>query len=208
MIKKALLSVILTTVLCTPALAQDEVATKLDTPQYSPDYCEFTATFPEEPYITSRCENPDDPNTCFNLISYTKVFEPSASLRVEIICNPSTPAMYEQFQPETMEKTVTAMTQGSVIEAFELSTRQDDEYRQTGLVGKGRKGLDDTIYLAQLWIGQSSIMSVEAELSGIQMDESDKMFADILGSIGYTKQIEAEKNKQDATPEAPQPKEN
>lgn len=191
MIKRTLLSLICTVSLCTSAIAQDEPQ-RLDTQKYSPDYCEFTATFPEKPFITNSCENAEDKSTCFNLISYTKVFVLSASVQVEIICNPSTPAMYTEFTPEVMENTVRAMTKETVIEAYEVNTRQDENYRQTGLVGRGRKGLDETMYIAQLWIGQNSIMSVEAELSGEQIDEADELFAKILGSIGSIKQIDEE----------------
>ncbi|MGH1377657.1 MAG: hypothetical protein ACRBB3_02435 [Alphaproteobacteria bacterium] len=181
-----------------PSMAQDEANTsttqtnaqvKLETPKYSPNYCQFTANFPDEPYKTQRCEG-DTMDTCFDLISYTKVFDLSTSITVEIICNPSTPKMYEEFTPQVMEKTVRAMTEDSVIEAYEIKGTQEKEYRQTGLLGRGRKGVSDTIYIAQLWIADNSIMSVEAELIGEQSDESDAVFAQILRGIGYTKDIE------------------
>ena len=162
--------------------AEEQV--KLDSAQYSPDYCQFTSTFPEEPYKTHRCES-DSTDTCYDLISYTKTFELSSSIRVEIICNPSTPSMYKQFTQDVMESTVRAMTKSTVIEAFEVGSHQADGYRHTGLLGKGRKGLDDTIYIAQLWVAQNSIMSVEAELIGEQSQESDELFAEILSNIKY-----------------------
>ncbi len=193
MIKNFLLASLCTLSICSSAFAQ-ETKTKLDTPEYSPDFCEFTATFPEEPYKTHKCEG-DDKSTCYDLISFTKVFDLSATLSVEIICNPSTTAMYKEFTPEVMETTVRAMTKDSVLEAYEVRSRQDEQYRQAGLLGRGKKGLDETIYIAQLWIAQGSIMSVEAEISGDQIPEADKMFADILSSIGYTADIK--KNKDD-----------
>lgn len=194
MIKKFLLASLCTLSICSSAFAQ-EAKTKLESPEYSPDFCEFTATFPEEPYKTHKCES-DDKSTCYDLISFTKVFDLSATLSVEIICNPSTTAMYQEFTPEVMETTVRAMTKDSVLEAYEVKSRQDDQYRQAGLLGRGKKGLDETIYIAQLWIAQGSIMSVEAEISGEQIPEADKMFADILSSIGYTEDIN--KNKENA----------
>ncbi|PCJ00232.1 MAG: hypothetical protein COB14_04560 [Alphaproteobacteria bacterium] len=162
---------------------------QIDTPKYSPDYCQFTAQFPEKPYITHKCEG-DTADTCFNLISYTKVFDLSTTITVEIICNPSTPAMYKEFTPETMESTVRAMTKDTVIEAYEIKSRQEEGYRQSGLLGRGRKGLEDTIYIAQLWIADHSIMSVEAQLIGEQSAQSDQAFAEILRNIGFTKDLE------------------
>ncbi len=170
-----------------PTLAQD----KYDSKNYSPDYCQFTATFPEEPYITEHCEG-ESKDTCYKLVSYTKVFDVKSTVRVEIICNPSTPAMYKEFTPKIMEKTVRAMTKGTIIEAYEVSSRQEDEYRQTGLLGKARKGLGETIYIAQLWVAQNSIMSVEAELMGEQSDDADKLFADILRTIHFSKKEDKE----------------
>ncbi len=173
-----------------PAHAQSKQE-KLDTAEYSPDYCQFTASFPEEPYITRRCEEKDK-DTCYDLISYTKVFDLSATINVEIICNPSTPAMYEQFTPKVMETTVRAMTRDTVIEAYDIKSREEKDYRQTGLFGKGRRGLDETLYIAQLWVAQNSIMSVQAELIGEQSDEIDERFANILRNIGFTKEIKKE----------------
>ncbi len=173
-----------TITLSLPVIAQD----KLETKGYSPDYCQFTATFPEEPYITQQCEG-ESKDTCYNLISYTKVFDVKSTVRVEIICNPSTHEMYKAFTPKVMESTVRAMTKGTVIETYEISSRQEDKYRQTGLLGKARKGLGDTIYIAQLWVAENSIMSVEAELMGEQSAEADLLFAQILSTIGFAKDI-------------------
>lgn len=178
------------------AIAQE----KLESKEYSPDYCQFTANFPEEPYKTHRCEK-NDKNSCYDLISYTKVFDLSTSIRVEIICNPSTPEMYKEFSEEVMKTTVKAMTKSTVIEAFEVNSHQEEEYRQAGLLGKGRQGLNETIYIAQLWVSDQSIMSVEAELIGEQSEESDVAFADILRNIGYVKEIEAPEDKEPSSGE-------
>jgi hypothetical protein len=164
---------------------------KLESKKYSPDYCEFTANFPEEPIVNNYCEKEDDPTTCYNLISYTKVLELASTINVEIICNPATPEMFAEFTPTVMEDTVNEMTKKNTVEIYDINTREEEGYRQTGLIGKGRKGLDDTIFLSQLWISEKSIMSVEAEMRGVQTDEADHLFADILKSIGYKKEIEA-----------------
>ncbi len=169
---------------------------KLGTPEYSPDYCQFTATFPEEPYITHQCEDPENPETCFNLVTYTKVFDMASTVRFEIICNPSSAEMYEQFTPEIMENTVKAMTKDSVLETFELNTQQREKYRHTGLVGKGRQGLDDSLLITQIWISDRSIMSVEGEINGEPIPEADQLFAEILRSIGFIEDI----NKQSSGP--------
>lgn len=189
----------LSLIFATPALAQE----KISTPEYSPNHCQFTAKFPVEPFITHKCDG-ESKETCYDLISYTKVFGLSTTITVEIICNPSTPEMYAEFTPEVMETTVRAMTKDTVIEAYEIKARQEKEYRQSGLLGRGRKGLNDTIYIAQLWIADHSIMSVEAELIGEQSTESDLHFAEILRGIGYTKDLKNSGVIKENTPPAPE----
>ncbi len=198
--KKQIIFFLLLCVLTIPSIATAQE--KLPTLEYKPDYCQFSAKFPDEPYITQRCDGKDK-STCYDLVSYTKTFDDMrTSVRVEIICNPSTPEMYKEFNTKVMESTVRAMTKGSVIQTYEVKSRQEDKYRQAGLLGKGRKGLEDTIYIAQLWIADKSIMSVEAELIGEQSEESDKLFADILRNIGFirdtsSKDVNEDKEKVD-----------
>lgn len=159
---------------------------------YSPEYCDFFAGFPEQPLAVNHCENKEDPSTCFDLITYTKVFGLSSSVKIQVICNPATQEMYEHFIPETMETTVRAMTKDKVVEEFNIDSREENEYRQSGIVAQGRQGLHDTLYIAQLWIAKNSIMSVEAELMGEQTEEADQLFANILRNIGHLKDLKGE----------------
>ena len=62
------------------------------------------------------------------------------------------------------------------------------------------------IYIAQLWIGQKSAMTVEAELIGDALSEADQLFSDILRSVrpiaevpkAVEKQESSEKDKSDS----------
>ncbi len=167
------------------AQSEDEQPKKMEGTVYSPEYCSFSAQFPEEPFIGKKCETEAE-ESCYNLISYTKVFEAlSASINFEIICNPSTPEFFTQFTEDVMKRTVKEMTKDAVVESYEVMTREDVNYRQASLVGQGKKGLYDTIYIVQIWLTEGSIMSVQAEMSGEQSEEADELFAKILGSIGY-----------------------
>jgi len=193
--KTKLLLVAAFSLLALPALAQDAAETKTppldypDTHRYQPEYCDFTASFPEEPLITTVCEKEGDPDTCFQLASYTKVFDMATTVGVKIICNPANAEMFEYFKPEVMEDTVRKMTEGSVLETFNVNSTEKEDYRLTGLVGQGKKGLDKTLFIAQLWISEKSIMSVEAEISGNSLPEADALFAGLLNHIGYIKEI-------------------
>jgi hypothetical protein len=196
-----------------PAYAQEDKATTptpvkapkeakqmpLDYPvayRYQPEYCDFTAAFPEEPILSTVCEKEDDPQTCFELASYTKVFEMTTTVGVKVICNPANKEMFEYFTAEVMENTVRKMTEGSVVETFNVDSTEKEGYRLTGLIGQGKKGLDKTLFIAQLWISENSIMSVEAEISGDTLAEADALFAGLLNHVGYTKEIIPETPKE------------
>lgn len=194
------------TIFCTlfamaPSHAQDQAAQE---PQeqafqpsdykfgYSPEHCDFYAGFPEEPLAVNHCENEDDAGTCFDLVTYTKVFGLSSTVKIQVICNPATDEMYDHFTEETMQATVRSMTSDKVIKEFNIDTREAEGYRQTGIVAQGRQGLHDTLYIAQLWISKNSIMSVQAELMGEQTPEADELFANILRNIGHVTEIKGE----------------
>jgi hypothetical protein len=168
--------------ICAPAFAQETVKGPVT---YSPEYCEFAVTFPEEPHSQRRCED-DSEEKCYDLISYTQVHEMSSTVSVRVICNPATEELFEKYSGEVMEATVKAMTEKTVVKTFDTSFREEEGYKQAGLVGEGKVGVTPTIYIAQLWIGKKSILSVEAEMTGEASEESDKLFSSILQSVHYS----------------------
>lgn len=157
---------------------------------YSPDYCDFSATFPYEPHIGKMCED-KDPTACYDLVSFTKVFDMASTVQIDIICNPSKEELYNSMTEDKMKETVAAMTKDTVLKTFEMGSRDGGEYRQAGIVGLARVGVDESMYIAQLWSGKNSIMSVKAQIIGAQMDESDELFAKILRTIGYKAEMNA-----------------
>ncbi len=195
------------TIITLPAYAQKDVqpapekeeSVPLDFPvayRYQPEYCDFTAAFPEKPAISTTCEKEDEPDTCFKLASFTKVFNMSTTVSIKIICNPADTKMFEHFTSKIMEATVRKMTEGSVLETFNVNTTDKKDYRISGLIGQGKKGLDKTLFIAQLWISKKSIMSVEAEISGNTLKEADELFAGLLNHVGYAKDLTPpDKNK-------------
>ncbi len=174
------------------ALAQEDIsekdAAKVEDPSvtYSPDFCEFEITFPEDPYSIRRCED-EEKTQCYDLISYTQVYGMDSTVNFRVICNPVSQELYEQYSPEVMELTLKAMTKNSVVEQFDSSFREEPEYKQAGLVGEGHVGRTPTIYIAQLWIGKQSALSVEAELIGNALPDADALFSDVLKSVGLKK---------------------
>lgn len=175
---------------------------------YSPEFCEFAVTFPDEPYKTRRCD--DEAETkCYDQISYTQVFEMSSTVNFRVICNPVGESVRQSYDGDVMQATLRAMTDRSVVKTFETSFREEETYKQAGLVGEGKVGRTPTIYIAQLWIGSASALSVEAELIGEPSDAADQLFSEILKSVGFVdkseKPAEETEGEEEPTEEQPEP---
>lgn len=155
--------------------------------EYSPDFCEFSVKFPEEPYKTKRCDGGKD-KKCYEMISYTQVYMMEATVNFRAVCNPLDKGIYEQYSPEVMAKTIKAMTTDSVIETYNSDFSEDEQkrFKQAGLVGQGMVGRTPAIYIAQMWLGKQSAMTIEAELIGEANEEADKLYSDILKTIKYS----------------------
>lgn len=174
---------------------------RLDNRRYQPDYCDFFAEFPTEPLKGRRCETGDD-SRCYDLVSYTKVLGLSSTVRFDIICNPGDEKLFAEYTPEILKKTLRAMAEGNVTDAYEPQVREEKNYRQAGMIGRGRAGMGDTVYIAQIWISKRSIMAVEGEMMGEQTEEADELFATILRTIGYNETPEEKAEREKAEKEA------
>lgn len=161
-----------------PTLAADPIP-------YAPDFCEFSVAFPEEPRITEHCETADQ-KKCYNLASYTKVFDLSATVNFRIICNPTPEKNYRDSTQEVMKMALAGMTRRKIVKPVNTSYREDNGYKQAGLVGEGTVGRMPEIYIAQMWVGRKSVLLVEAELIGEAHPEADKLYSEILKTIHYT----------------------
>ncbi len=169
-----------------PAAEEEAVEEEVSTESvYSPDHCEFTIAFPDAPYTARRCED-ETKERCFDLVSYTQVYELSSTVNFRVICNPVDKSLYDDYSAQVMEATLRAMTKNSVVDEYNSDFREEDGYKQAGLAGSGKVGAMPTIYIAQLWIGKQSALSIEAELIGEAHDTADKLFSDILKSVRYS----------------------
>lgn len=166
------------------APAKEETPTEKGFP-YSPDYCEFKTSFPEEPYTLKQCEGGDQ-TKCFEQLSYTQVFELSATVTFRVVCNPSKPELFKEYSPAVMEAALKGMTREHYVKEIDSNFREGNGYKQAGLVAQGTSGRSDKIYIAQLWIGQQSVMSVEAEMIGEPNDAADALFSTLLEGVQYS----------------------
>lgn len=171
--------------LSAPALAGEAPAKDSKTPAtYSPPHCDFSVTFPSSPYTTRKCDEADE-KKCYDMTSYTKVYDMASTVNFRVICNPIDDSVYKHYSAEVMEATLRAMTNRTVLQTFDTTYRTEDNYKQAALIGEGKSGMLPTIYIAQLWIGHGSALSVEVEMIGEAHDDADKLLSDVLRSVHY-----------------------
>ena len=149
---------------------------------YSPEGCEFTVTFPSEPFVGKKC-NPENPDQCHEVVSFTKVFDVTASLNISVVCNPAEKDMYERYSGDVMKTTLIAMAGRGKLEESETGYNEKPEFKMAYILGYGKKGEQDLIYNGQLWIGKKSVFSIEADIVGDYVDGADALFASILQSV-------------------------
>ena len=65
----------------------------------------------------------------------------------------------------------------------QINTSEKDGARQGSLLASTKRGLQNALYNAQLWVGQNSIMTLEARLIGPSHVQADQTFGDILSSV-------------------------
>jgi hypothetical protein len=146
--------------------------------------CEFEITLPGEPYNTRRCD-PENPDDCSRLVSYTKTFGLDATVNFEISCNPADPATFGKFDTEVMKTTIAGMVGTDQLDEQKSDVFEGENFKQAMIVGTGKVLENDRLYTAQLWIGHKSLFTVEGEVVGSAVDGADKMFAEVISSARY-----------------------
>ena len=155
--------------------------------RYSPEFCDFEITFPEEPYTAKRC--PQGAKQCYNMTSYSMVYGSSTTVDVNVTCVPSKPQNYNRYNDRVIRSALNGMVQRAQVEDFEINTEELEDIRRGSLTGTAANGNENRVYNAQLWVGQNSVMTIEAKMVGRRHTEANTTYADILKSI-QRKQLE------------------
>ena len=153
--------------------------------RYAPEICDFEMVFPSEPYIAKRCPQSQSGSqkSCYDITSFTYVYDVTTSVDITVTCAPSTPADYKTYSPPIIKTALQGMLRSKNVQDAEVNTREKEEYRVGSLLGATKRGKQNGIYSAQLWIGQNSIMTIEAQLIGPSHPKADIAFGDILSSV-------------------------
>ncbi len=147
---------------------------------FGPDFCDFEITFPEPPMNSKKCVGEDE---CYDVQSYTMVYDLSTTVDVTVTCNPSTPTNYNRYSENVMKAAMAGMIVERNLSDHEAQFEQYETTKNASITGTGKTGAQDKIYVGQLWVGQNSIFTVQAELVGDEHEVADKSFRDVLASI-------------------------
>lgn len=184
--------------LAAPAMAQDDPVTaapaagRNDTPHMlALEGCDFQIEFPGEPATARRCD-PEDPELCSRIITYTRVIGLDATMNFNVTCNPLEEGGFERYTGEVMKATLDAMVGSGNLEDSRTDHVDFGPYKQAIIIGSSKINDRDSIYTAQIWISKSSLFTVEAELVGFAGDELDQTFADIVASVGPNDALRAQ----------------
>lgn len=160
--------------------AKKEEPAKDPVGRFAPDFCDFEMTFPESPLATNRCLPTGE---CYTLHSYTMVYDLQTTVDISVNCTPSTPANYARYTKGVMKAALAGMIQDRNLETHDINYAEEKTTKSAALSGTGKTGAQNKIYTAQLWVGQNSVFTVQAELIGDAHDKADESFGNILKSL-------------------------
>ena len=79
-----------------------------------------------------------------------------------------------------MEETLKKMISDSNLEPYNIVSSEADGFKKASSISVGQKDGKTDIYSGQIWIGKSSIFTLEAEMLGPKSQILEQTFADIL----------------------------
>ena len=165
-------------VLAETALNENEV-------RYAPSDCDFEMIFPSQPYVAQRCPRNDNgtQKSCYPLTGYTYVYDVTTTVDITVTCVASSPKDYDTYSTAVIKTALRGMLNKNNIENAEVNSREKEGHRIGSLLGSMQQGRQNGIYNAQLWVGENSIMTIEAKLLGPSHPKADIAFGDILSSV-------------------------
>lgn len=151
---------------------------------YAPNGCEFAVDYPEAPSAAQAC-NADNPDQCYEVARFNRVYSLDSALKITSTCNPAEPGMLERYSGEVMTFTLGTVAKGRADKP-ETSFADYGFAKQAILLG-GRTLQDGTesVFIAHLWIGKKSVLTIEGEVTGIENPEADQLLTKIMQSVRH-----------------------
>lgn len=145
---------------------------------YSPADCEFQTTFPEKPFIEKKCGQ--NANNCTEVASFTKAVGADSSTNFRVTCNPISATEAAKYTPEIIEETLNQLVKSNNLVPYNAQSAEKDGYKNASAISLSQRDGKSLIYNGQIWMGKTSMFTIEAEMVGSQNDEVEKTFANIM----------------------------
>ncbi len=169
------------------ALPAAQASAEQDGYVYSPEGCDFRMTLPSEPQRTRRC-HPYMRDNCALMDGFTKVYNMQSTINIYVTCEKTSRDTRRDYTQDVLQTLLLARPGIDDLETYQLTFEENERETVGALFGAGPSPtgyVAPMIYVAQFWVGEHSMMTIEAELIGENYDPADQAFAAILHSIHH-----------------------
>lgn len=151
--------------------------------EYAPKDCDFSITFPEKPFIEKKCDPAKPQASCEEIITYTKNIE-SSGLNFRVTCRSETPDKLKLFEPADLKKTLEKMVDDEGLKPYAFdSAVLTGNIKSSIAMATGTVGTRDVLYIGQIWMGKTSLLTVEGQMLGPENKKVSDAFGEIMKSV-------------------------
>jgi len=164
---------------------------------YDESFCDFEIQFPTEPSVTDiSASNAEDLKA--TALSFIQVFDIDKSVRVTANCKEIKKETRRAVSEDSINQELVAIENSKRIQIVNKTNKAIAEDRlRIGIIAGHRKSTPNQgFYVYQIWVSDTSIFTIESEVTGPEYPEADKLLVAILQSF---------KKKESQTPESQTP---
>lgn len=166
---------------------------------YSPEGCDFSVTFPQEPGNGRRC--PSDPDLpCEEVARFTEIYSLKSSITAEMSCKVISEDVRKTYNKDVLETLLRGMARNAKPDEMGVFYKDmpNEKVQIAAISGMKDTGYTPAIYTAQIWVGEHSLLVFEGTLAGPENKTADDAFAKILGSLMLKETEDVKKAKEEA----------
>jgi hypothetical protein len=168
------------------SLSSTAFAEAVKTPEfkYAPSSCDFEIIFPEKFYKAEKCTSKNISKTdCYDVISYAKNIKDS-SVDVRLTCESKTKEEIEILKQSDLKISAFELAKSTGLRSYgEDMGKMPDGTVTAVTIALGMRGKKEAIYTGQYWVGDKSLLTLEAEMTGPANDQIETIYSEILGSV-------------------------
>jgi hypothetical protein len=163
-----------------PAFAESKKTAKATEFKYAPAACEFQITFPERFFKAQKCDNE---NNCYDVVSFA-MKDKDSNVDFRVICAAKNLEEIKILRSSDLKSSVNELAVSSGLRPMgaDVATLPNNVLSAVS-IALGARGTKETIYTGQFWIGNSSMMTLEAEMRGPSNKKIETIYSEILESV-------------------------